>query len=66
MTKPRQPAASAGESKRSWMGEGAGLPRSENPARWRGHLDQLLPAKSKVRKVKHQPGAALWRDRGGS
>jgi integrase len=27
----------------------------ENPARWRGHLDQLLPAKSKVRKVKHHP-----------
>jgi integrase len=25
----------------------------ENPARWRGHLDKLLPAKSKVRKVKH-------------
>jgi integrase len=27
----------------------------ENPARWRGHLDKLLPAKSKVRKVQHQP-----------
>jgi integrase len=27
----------------------------ENPARWRGHLDKLLPAKSKVRKVKHHP-----------
>jgi integrase len=25
----------------------------ENPARWRGHLDQLLPARSKVRMVKH-------------
>ncbi len=25
----------------------------ENPARWRGHLDHLLPAKSKVRKVVH-------------
>jgi integrase len=25
----------------------------ENPARWRGHLDSLLPAKSKVRKVEH-------------
>jgi integrase len=24
-----------------------------NPARWRGHLDKLLPARSKVRKVKH-------------
>lgn len=25
----------------------------ENPARWRGHLDHLLPARSKVAKVKH-------------
>lgn len=26
---------------------------SENPARWRGHLDKLLPAKTKVAKVNH-------------
>ena len=25
----------------------------ENPARWRGHLDNQLPARSKVRKVEH-------------
>ncbi len=25
----------------------------ENPARWKGHLDKLLPARGKVRKVKH-------------
>jgi integrase len=25
----------------------------ENPARWRGHLDKLLPARAKVQKVKH-------------
>ena len=25
----------------------------ENPARWRGHLDKLLPASGKVRKVEH-------------
>ena len=25
----------------------------ENPARWRGHLDKLLPKPSKLRKVKH-------------
>jgi integrase len=25
----------------------------ENPARWRGHLDHLLPARSKVREVEH-------------
>ena len=30
-----------------------GIRDGENPARWKGHLDHLLPAKSKVRKVKH-------------
>jgi integrase len=25
----------------------------ENPARWKGHLDKLLPARHKVRRVKH-------------
>ena len=25
----------------------------ENPARWRGHLDKLLPARAKVRQVEH-------------
>ena len=25
----------------------------DNPARWRGHLDKLLPKRSKVRKVEH-------------
>src|SRR5215831_1683903 len=30
-----------------------GYRAGENPARWRGHLDHLLPAKSKVRKVEH-------------
>lgn len=27
--------------------------QGDNPARWRGHLDKLLPHKSKVRSVKH-------------
>ena len=27
---------------------------SENPARWRGHLENFLPSPSKVRRVKHQ------------
>jgi integrase len=27
----------------------------ENPARWRGHLDYLLPARGKVKKVRHHP-----------
>jgi integrase len=30
-----------------------GYRQGDNPARWRGHLDQLLPAPSRVRKVKH-------------
>lgn len=31
----------------------------DNPARWKGHLDKLLPAKAKVAKVRHQP-ALPW------
>src|SRR5262245_57403372 len=30
-----------------------GLRTGENPARWRGHLDQLLPRKSKVHRIEH-------------
>lgn len=30
-----------------------GLRDGENPARWRGHLDHLLPARAKVAKVEH-------------
>jgi integrase len=32
-----------------------GFRKGENPARWRGHLDKLLPARSKVAKVRHHP-----------
>lgn len=32
-----------------------GFREGENPARWRGHLDKLLPARAKVRKVQHHP-----------
>jgi integrase len=32
-----------------------GFRTGENPARWRGHLDNLLPPRSAVRKVKHHP-----------
>jgi integrase len=31
------------------------LRKGENPAAWRGHLDQLLPAKSQVTPVEHHP-----------
>ena len=30
-----------------------GFREGENPARWRGHLDALLPARSKVQRVQH-------------
>jgi integrase len=32
-----------------------GFRDGENPARWRGHLELQLPARAKVRKVKHHP-----------
>lgn len=34
------------------------LRTGENPARWRGHLDKLLPKPSKVAAVKHHPALA--------
>lgn len=40
-----------------------GYREGENPARWRGHLDKLLPARSKVQKVEHHP-ALPWREMG--
>lgn len=32
-----------------------GVRSGENPARWKGHLDNLLPARSKVQAVEHHP-----------
>jgi integrase len=32
-----------------------GYRNGENPARWRGHLDKLLPARAKIQKVEHHP-----------
>ena len=29
--------------------------RGENPARWKGHLDKLLPAAAKLKNVQHRP-----------
>jgi integrase len=53
-----------------------GYREGENPARWRGHLDQILPKPSKVQAVRHHPAlkvddigrfvAALGRREGGS
>jgi integrase len=40
-----------------------GYRKGENPARWKGHLDHILPARNKVQKAKHH--AALdYRDVG--
>jgi integrase len=33
----------------------SGYRKGDNPARWRGHLENLLAAKAKVRKVRHHP-----------
>jgi integrase len=35
--------------------------QGDNPARWRGHLDKLLPSPSRVRAVKHH-SAIGWQD----
>jgi integrase len=40
-----------------------GWREGENPARWRGHLDHLLPRRSKVRRVEHH-AALPWREIG--
>ena len=47
------------------LGEGARLPRGENPARWRGHLDKLLPrAKQGRARSRTMPALALPRGAG--
>jgi integrase len=38
-----------------------GYRSGDNPARWRGHIDQLLPSRRKIRPVKHHP-ALPYRD----
>jgi integrase len=39
----------------------AGYRRGDNPARWKGNLDQLLPKATKVRKVEHH-AALPWQE----
>jgi integrase len=36
-----------------------GYREGENPARWKDHLDQMLPEPSKVKKVKHYPALPI-------
>lgn len=38
-----------------------GWREGENPARWRGHLDKILPRPSQVKQVRHHP-ALDWRE----
>ena len=53
-TKPETASRVRGriESVLDWA-KARGYRNGENPARWRGHLDHLLPARTKVRKVVH-------------
>jgi len=62
------------ESVLDWA-KARGFREGENPARWRGHLSNLLPARSKVRSVKHHaalpyaeigPFMVYLRSRGGA
>lgn len=36
-----------------------GFRQGENPARWRGHLDKVLPAPKKIARVEHHPAVKL-------
>lgn len=36
-----------------------GLGSGENPARWRGHLNMILPAQQRKKKIRHYP-APPW------
>ena len=42
----------------------SGYRQGENPARWRGHLENLLAAPNKIREVEHHP-ALPWQEIGG-
>jgi integrase len=41
----------------------SGYRRGDNPARWKGHLEALLPLPNKIKKVRHMP-ALSWKDIG--
>jgi integrase len=58
-TKPETASRLRGRIERvlNWA-KARGYRIGENPACWRGHLDQLLPARSKVRKVEHHAALA--------
>ena len=41
----------------------SGYRKGDNPARWKGHLDAILPKPNKIKKVKHM-AALPWKDIG--
>ena len=52
--KPETAGRLRGRIEKVWdWAKGRGYCQGENPARWRGHLELQLPAKSKVKKVVH-------------
>jgi integrase len=55
-TKPESASRTRGriESILDWA-TARGYRAGENPARWRGHLENLLPARRKIRRVQHHP-----------
>lgn len=57
-TKPETASRVRGRIERVWA-KVRGFRTGENPARWRGHLSHLLPAKTKTRKGKVPHHAAL-------
>lgn len=52
-TKPKRRPDYAGASNRSSLGRCRGYRTGLNPARWKGHLDHLLPKPSRVKKTNH-------------
>ena len=46
-----------------WAGVMGHRPQSDNPARWKGHLDNLLPTIAKSKRLKHHPSLP-WADMG--
>jgi integrase len=60
-SKPETASRVRGRIETVWdYAKARGWAHGENPARWRGHLAQLLPARAKVQPVRHQ-AALPWR-----
>jgi integrase len=54
LARPETASRTRGRCEQVWdAAKAMGLCSGENPFRWRGHLDKLLPAKTKIRKIEH-------------